>query len=249
MTWWPESGPLYRCVAVPSELRPVLPGDPDWRFGAHIAWKSSLFRPSAWQNWPMSKSGSRYPGGGTSGDVQAIDQRSNRELVAGSVIATLSLVVVVGVAFVLLGSATRTGAEPRASILPAVNAVLNGTSALLLTVGYACIRRKRIIAHKTCMATAFVVSSLFLVTYLIHHYRVGSVPFAGEGWLRGVYFSLLIPHVVLAALLVPLALTTIHRGLTSRFDKHVRIARWTLPIWLYVSVSGVLVYWMLYWPR
>ena len=174
------------------------------------------------------------------------DQGSNRELIAGSVIATLSLVVVVGVGFVLLGSATRTEAGTSASILPAVNAGLNGTSAVLLTVGYACIRRKRVIAHKTCMATAFVVSSLFLVTYLIHHYRVGSVPFAGEGWLRGLYFGLLIPHVVLAALLVPLALTTIHRGLTSRFVKHVRIARWTLPIWLYVSVSGVLVYWMLY---
>ena len=195
----------------------------------------------------MNDSGLRYPGRGRSGDVQLIDQRSNRELITGSAIATLSLVVVVGIAFVLLGSPTGTGAETRASILPAVNALLNGTSALLLTVGYWCIRRKKVIAHKTCMATAFVVSSLFLVSYLVHHYQVGSVPFAGDGWLRGVYFSLLIPHVVLAALLVPLALTTIHRGLTSRFDKHVRIARWTLPIWLYVSVSGVAVYWMLYW--
>ena len=97
------------------------------------------------------------------------------------------------------------------------------------------------------MTTALVVSSLFLVTYLTHHYRVGSVPFAGEGWLRGAYFSVLIPHVVLAELVVPLALTTISHGLTSRFDKHVRIARWTLPIWLYVSIGGVLVYWMLYW--
>ncbi len=118
---------------------------------------------------------------------------------------------------------------------------------MLLTVGYACIRQRKVVAHKICMVTAFVVSSLFLVTYLIHHYQVGSVPFSGQGWLRGVYFSLLIPHVVLAALVVPLALTTIHHGWKSRFDKHVRIARWTLPIWLYVSVSGVLVYWMLYW--
>ena len=202
----------------------------------------------------MNNRGPRYPrypghpGRGKSGDVQLLDQRSNRELITGSVIATLSLVVVVGVAFVLLGSQTRTGAETSASILPAVNALLNGTSAALLTVGYACIRRKKVIAHKACMATAFVVSSVFLVTYLIHHYRVGSVPFAGEGWLRVVYFSVLIPHVVLAALVVPLALTTIHHGLRSRFDKHVRIARWTLPIWLYVSVSGVAVYWMLYWP-
>ena len=195
----------------------------------------------------MSNSGPGYPGGGRAGDVQLINQRSHRELITGSVIATLSLVVIAGVGFVLLGSPTGTGANTRASILPAVNALLNGTSAVLLTVGYVCIRRKRVIAHKTCMVTAFVVSSLFLVTYLIHHYRVSSVPFAGEGWLRGVYFSVLIPHVVLAMLVVPLALTTIHHGLTSRFDKHVRIARWTLPIWLYVSVSGVLVYWMLYW--
>ena len=205
------------------------------------------FRPNGWQNRPMSNNSPGYPGGGKSGDVHLIDQRSNRELITGSVIATLSLVVVAGVAFVLLGSPTGTGADTRASILPAVNALLNGTTAVLLTVGYICIRRKNVIAHKTCMATAFVVSSLFLVTYLIHHYQVGSVPFAGEGWLRGVYFSVLIPHVVLAAMVVPLALTTICHGLTSRFDKHVRIARWTLPIWLYVSVSGVLVYWMLYW--
>jgi len=195
----------------------------------------------------MSNSGPGQPGGGKSGDIQLIDQRSKGELITGSAIATLSLVVVAGVAFVLLGSPTGIGSDTRASILPAFNALLNGTSAVLLTVGYICIRRNKVIAHKTCMATAFVVSSLFLVTYLIHHYRVGSVTFTGEGWLRGVYFSVLIPHVVLAALLVPLALTTVCHGLTSRFDKHVTIARWTLPIWLYVSVSGVLVYWMLYW--
>ena len=168
----------------------------------------------------MSNSGPGYPGGGRAGDVQLIDQRSNRELITGSVIATLSLVVVAGVAFVLLGSPTGTRTDTRASILPAINALLNGTSAALLTVGYICIRRKKVIAHKTCMATAFVVSSLFLVTYLIHHYRVGAVPFAGEGWLRAVYFSVLIPHVVLAALVVPLALTTIYHGVISRFDKH-----------------------------
>ena len=129
----------------------------------------------------MSNSGPGYPGGGRAGDVQLINQRSHRELITGSVIATLSLVVIAGVGFVLLGSPTGTGANTRASILPAVNALLNGTSAVLLTVGYVCIRRKRVIAHKTCMVTAFVVSSLFLVTYLIHHYRVSSVPFAGEG--------------------------------------------------------------------
>ena len=108
------------------------------------------------------------------------------------------------------------------------------------------IEKMKATAHKTCMLSAFVVSSFFLVSYLLHHYQVGSVPFLGRGWQRNVYFALLIPHVVLAACVVPLALTTIHRGWKSRLEQHVRIARWTLPIWLYVSVSGVLIYWMLY---
>jgi len=163
-----------------------------------------------------------------------------------AVIAGLSLVVFAAISVVLLGSHPRAPGEVGASSLPAVNALLNGTSAVLLVVGYLCIRRKKVVAHKTCMITAFVVSSVFLLTYLTHHYQVGAVPFSGRGWVRAVYFGLLIPHVVLAALVVPLALTTIHHGWKSRFRKHVRIARWTLPIWLYVSVSGVLVYWMLY---
>ena len=161
------------------------------------------------------------------------------------VIAGLTLVVFVGVSFVLFGLGDRPSAEGR-SILPEINASLNGLSGLFLIVGYVLIRQRKITAHKSCMLTAFVLSSLFLITYLIHHYQVGSVPFEGQGWLRVLYFSLLIPHVVLAAVVVPLALTTIHKGWKSRFDKHVRIARWTLPIWLFVSVSGVLVYVMLY---
>ena len=171
----------------------------------------------------------------------------NEELIARWVIIGLSLFVVTAVALVILVFEAAARGEARASILPAINALLNGTSAVLLSVGYLCIRRRKITAHKTCMVTAFVVSSLFLVTYLTHHYQVGSVLFPGQGWLRLVYFSLLIPHVTLAALVVPLALTTIHLGWKSRFDKHVRIARWTLPTWLYVSVSGVIVYWMLYY--
>ncbi|MFQ5962617.1 MAG: DUF420 domain-containing protein, partial [Candidatus Methylomirabilales bacterium] len=132
------------------------------------------------------------------------------------------------------------------SSLPAVNAFLNGTSAVLLTTGYLFIRRKRVTGHKICMGTAFGVSCLFLVSYLVHHYQVGSVPFAGRGWIRPVYFTVLVSHICLAALVVPLALTTMYRALSARFDKHVKIARWTLPIWLYVSVSGVIVYVMLY---
>ena len=101
-------------------------------------------------------------------------------------------------------------------------------------------------AHKTCMLTALGVSSLFLVSYVIYHYHAGSKPFGGHGWIRGVYYPLLISHLILAALIVPLALTTLYRAWRGQFARHRRIARWTLPVWLYVSVTGVLIYWMLY---
>ena len=130
--------------------------------------------------------------------------------------------------------------------LPDVNAALNGTSALLLASGYLCIRRRMVTAHKACMVSAFVLSTLFLVSYLTYHYHVGSVAFGGQGWIRRAYFAILISHTVLAATIVPLAAVTLTRGLRGRFSKHVRIARWTLPLWLYVSVTGVVVYWMLY---
>ncbi|MGH7406767.1 MAG: DUF420 domain-containing protein [Candidatus Methylomirabilales bacterium] len=130
--------------------------------------------------------------------------------------------------------------------LPAFNAALNGISTLLLASGYLCIRRRKVTAHKLCMGSAFVTSTLFLISYLTYHYHVGSVPFGGRGWIRAVYFAILISHTVLAATIVPLALVTLSRALRGRFSKHVRIARWTLPLWLYVSVTGVVVYWMLY---
>lgn len=130
--------------------------------------------------------------------------------------------------------------------LPAVNAVLNGTSALLLATGYLCIRRRKVTAHKACMASAFVLSILFLVSYLTYHYHVGSVAFGGQGWIRTAYFAILISHTILAATIVPLALVTLVRALRERFAQHVRIARFTLPLWLYVSITGVVVYWMLY---
>lgn len=161
-------------------------------------------------------------------------------------IGLLSLLVLVGVSFILLGRQPQVEGGYTFSSLPAVNAFLNGTSAVLLTTGYLFIRRKRVTGHKICMGTAFGVSCLFLVSYLVHHYQVGSVPFAGQGWIRPVYFTVLVSHICLAALVVPLALTTMYRALSARFDKHVKIARWTLPIWLYVSVSGVIVYVMLY---
>src|SRR5438093_1260034 len=166
------------------------------------------------------------------------------ERLAAWVIGALTAIVIGAIAIVVY--VPRGGHAGGSSWLPEINASLNGTAAVLLGTGYVLIRRRRIAAHRACMIAAFAASSLFLVTYLIHHARVGSVPFHGAGWLRPVYFGLLVPHIVLAALVVPLALTTIHRAWRGRFDRHRRLARVTLPIWLYVSVSGVLVYFLLY---
>ena len=130
--------------------------------------------------------------------------------------------------------------------LPALNAVLNGTSAVLLAVGYVLIRQRRIAAHRTCMLLALVTSAAFLASYLTYHYHVGSVAYRGAGWTRPVYFTILITHTILAVAVVPLALVTVTRALRERFDRHVRIARLTLPIWFYVSVTGVVIYLMLY---
>lgn len=132
------------------------------------------------------------------------------------------------------------------SDLPAVNAGLNSLSTVLLLAGYRNIRRHNIPAHRLCMLLAFATSTLFLISYLTYHYHVGSVPFTGQGWIRPVYFTILITHVSLAATILPLALVTLYRAWRERFDQHRRIARWTLPVWLYVSVTGVVVYVMLY---
>jgi len=131
-------------------------------------------------------------------------------------------------------------------VLPTVNAALNATAAVLLVWGYTLIRRKRIQAHRKVMTAAFVTSCLFLVCYLIYHYQVGSVRFQKTGAIRTVYLSILATHTVLAAAVPVLAIITLRRGLAARYDKHRRIAHWTLPIWLYVSVTGVVVYVMLY---
>ncbi|HLG58954.1 MAG TPA: DUF420 domain-containing protein [Vicinamibacterales bacterium] len=130
--------------------------------------------------------------------------------------------------------------------LPALNAILNGTSAVFLAAGYVLIRRGHATLHKRCMLAALTASALFLTSYVIYHANTGSRPFTGQGPIRVIYFAILITHVVLAAAIVPLALMTATRGLRSQFDRHVRIARWTLPIWLYVSVTGVVIYLMLY---
>jgi putative membrane protein len=133
--------------------------------------------------------------------------------------------------------------------LPAVNAALNATSAVLVAAGYAAIRRKHVARHKACMLSALAVSALFLVSYLYYHFGVrGGQPtrFTGEGLIRPVYFAVLLSHTVLAAVAAPLVVATAYLGLSNRLAGHVRLARWTLPVWLYVSITGVLVYWMLY---
>lgn len=130
--------------------------------------------------------------------------------------------------------------------LPALNATLNGIAAILLMTGYVLIRRGRWEQHRAVMLCAFATSTLFLISYVVYHANVGSRRFTGQGSIRIVYFSILITHVTLATAIVPLALVTLSRGLRARYDRHARIARWTLPIWLYVSVTGVVVYLMLY---
>ena len=132
--------------------------------------------------------------------------------------------------------------------LPAVNATLNALSGILLLAGYALIRLRRIEQHRRCMIAAFATSSAFLVCYIVYHLQVGSVPFTRQGFVRPLYFTILVTHVTLAAAVPPLAFVTLSRGLKGRYPQHVRIARWTLPIWLYVSVTGVLVYVLLYQP-
>ena len=130
--------------------------------------------------------------------------------------------------------------------LSTLNAILNFISFVLLLIGYRHIKAGRREQHKKFMLAAFTTSGLFLVSYLIYHAKVGSVPFKGEGWARPVYFTILFSHIVLAAVILPMAILTIYRGLKGKFDIHKPLARKTLPIWLYVSVTGVIVYLMLY---
>jgi uncharacterized membrane protein YozB (DUF420 family) len=132
--------------------------------------------------------------------------------------------------------------------LPAINATLNAISTVLLVAGYVLIRGRHVVMHRRCMIAACTTSTLFLVCYITYHLQVGSVRFTRQGFVRPVYFSILLTHVTLAAAVLPLAMITLWRGLTNRVDRHRAIARWTLPIWLYVSVTGVLVYVLLYQP-
>jgi putative membrane protein len=132
------------------------------------------------------------------------------------------------------------------SDLPALNATLNGISAAFLVAGFILIKQRRWRIHKRCMLGALASSTLFLISYVVYHANTGSRPFTGTGTVRTIYFSILITHVVLAATILPLALVTTARGLREQYGKHVKVARWTLPLWLYVSVTGVIIYLMLY---
>jgi uncharacterized membrane protein YozB (DUF420 family) len=135
---------------------------------------------------------------------------------------------------------------PQFAMFPAIDATLNGTSALLLFTGRTFIKRGRMAAHRAVMIAALISSGVFLACYLYYHWHVGSVHFQGQGWSRPVYFTILISHTILAVAIVPLIIITLSRALRERFDRHRAIARWTYPLWMYVSITGVIVYFMLY---
>ena len=132
------------------------------------------------------------------------------------------------------------------SYLPHLNAVLNSTSAILLVTGYVFIRRHKVNAHRACQISAVATSTLFLISYLTYHYYHGTTRFPGQGIVRSLYFTILISHTILAIVIVPMVLMTLYRAARNDFERHRRIARWTLPLWIYVSVTGVFVYLMLY---
>lgn len=133
------------------------------------------------------------------------------------------------------------------AFLPHLNAMLNGTSAMLASVGFICIRKKRKSLHRACMIAAVALSLLFLGSYIIYHAEAGTIRLQKQGWIRPAYFAILISHTSLAVLVLPLVFLTLRQAFARRFSQHRRIARWTLPVWLYVSVTGVVVYWILYW--
>jgi putative membrane protein len=168
------------------------------------------------------------------------------KITAGWLIGAISLFILLVVAALLLIPRELSFNRLDISILPLLNASLNGMSGVFLVMGYLFIRRRQVERHRFCMLSAFSLSTLFLVSYVIYHAMVGSTRFTGQNWIRPIYFTILISHIILAALVLPLALTTFYRAWRNKFAQHRQIARWTLPVWLYVSVSGVLLYLMLY---
>lgn len=175
-----------------------------------------------------------------------MDSSTREPLASQLAIAALSIGVCVAVPVALYALPKAPGA-PTATLLPTLSAALNAGAAVCLLTGFLFIKRGARGAHRFCMTTALVLSSLFLVSYLLHHAQAGSVPFQGRGAWRAVYFALLLPHIVLAVPTVPLALLTWYRGATGRLAAHRRLGRIALPIWGFVSASGVLVYVLLYW--
>jgi putative membrane protein len=172
-------------------------------------------------------------------------------LAAGWTIGGLSLLVALVVAGLLLippGQFLQILPWQRADVvwLPHLNAGLNGTNVILLTAAYRFIRRRQVRRHRFCMLAAFGLSAFFLVSYVVYHAVAGATQFSGAGWSRSLYLAILVSHIVLAILVLPLVLTTLYRAWQGTFAQHRRLARWTLPIWLYVSGSGVVVYWLLY---
>jgi len=165
----------------------------------------------------------------------------------GWAIGGISVLVLMVVALLLLIPRESSSGGLDVSSLPLLNAILNGSSGVILAIGYVFIRRRQMEAHRFCMLSAFVLSALFLVSYVTYHALAGSTSFTGQGMIRPIYFTILISHIILAAIVLPLALTTLSRAWLGTFIQHRKSARWTLPIWLYVSISGVLVYMMLHY--
>lgn len=163
------------------------------------------------------------------------------------IVAALSIAVALAVTTALALGPETSGTVAGPTLLAKVNVALNGGAGVFLLLGFAFIRARNVTQHRRCMLTAFALSSVFLVTYLLHHAQVGSVPFRGTGLWRPIYYSILLPHILLAAGIVPLALLSLYRGWTGKLPAHRRIARITLPLWLFVSVSGVAVFAMLYY--
>lgn len=161
------------------------------------------------------------------------------------IVYSLTIVVVALVSFLIYFPQTLALGHLDVSMLPALNAFINGTCAVLLSAGYVFIRRRNFKAHKTMMLSAFLLSCLFLLSYVTYHSQAPATKFGGEGMIRMVYFTILLTHIVLAAVIVPLALFTITRSWRGEFSKHKKIARWTLPLWLYVTITGVVVYLMI----
>jgi len=174
------------------------------------------------------------------GSLKRMNDRALAWLVYGLSIVVCGLVVVL----ILVPEFLRVEGLD-VSALPAFHATLNGTVAVLLVVGYRFIRRGTIEAHRACMVAAFALSSIFLISYVIYHSQAPATAFGGEGWIRPVYFFILISHVVLAPIVLPLALYSVVRAFREEFGKHRRVARWTFPVWLYVAVTGVAVFLMM----